>query len=85
MVHGSPSIGDFASGGLFGRNEGNFDDDPFFLSIVFETMPFSFTLPSVFFSNVKVFLTKYNYSVGAEDINQEWDFNGITLKVCFIF
>ena len=37
------------------------------------------------FSNVKVFLTKYNYSVGAEDINQEWDFNGITLKVCFIF
>ena len=37
------------------------------------------------FSNVKVFLTKYNYSVGAKDINQEWDFSGITLKVCFIF
>ena len=37
------------------------------------------------FSNVKVFLTKFNYSVGAKDINQEWDFNGITLKVCFIF
>ena len=33
-----------------------------------------------FFINVKVFVTKYNFSK-AEDISLDWDFNGITLKV----
>ena len=32
------------------------------------------------FINVKVFVTKYNFSK-AEDISLDWDFNGITLKV----
>ena len=34
----------------------------------------------LFIINVKVFVTKYNFSK-AEDISLDWDFNGITLKV----
>ena len=74
VVLGGQSLGSPAAAGLHKGDEGN-------SAVIFwKYYPTLHRHGPQFFINVKVFVTKYNFSK-AEDISLDWDFNGITLKV----